>query len=332
MTTQYNTYGDLGETIGIYAASKLLKTADTKLVLDKFGLSESMPANKGDTIRWRRIKPFPVNLSTLIEGVTPPATNIEFETVNASLYQYGARYAYTDVANDLLDLNFLNPTIEEAAKQAALTRELLIWNTLKSGGTTFYSNGSVPTDVNTPVDSDAIRAIIQHLDRNHATKVAKMIKAGPNFSTEPIRPGYIAVGHIDLQRDLEEMDGYVPVENYASYSPVSEYEVGSLNGVRFILTPHLSPDLGAGSATLNGMRNTNGAVDVYTLVVFGSDAYGTVALKGMNSVQVKGRKPEMLTPGDALGQRGEIAWKFWHANTILNDNWIANFKCAVTQL
>ena len=52
----------------------------------------------------------------------------------------------------------------------------------------------------------------------------------------------------------------------------------------------------------------------------------------MNAVRVEGRKPKMLTPGDALGQRGEIAWKFYHANAILNDNWIANIKCAATSL
>ena len=330
--SNYSTYGDLGETVGTYAVAKLLKTADTKLVLDKFAMSEPLPANRGDTVKWRRIRPFPVNTTQLTEGVTPAATSIEFDSVTANVYQYGARYAYSDVAADLLDLGFLNPTIEEAAKQAALTKELLLWNTLKSGGTEFYTNGSANSDVNTPLDADVIRAVVQHLDRNNATKIAKMIKAGPNFSTEPIRPGYIAVGHCDLQRDLEEMDGYVPVENYASYQPVSEFEVGSAYGVRFILTPHLSADAGVGSATTNGMRYTGSNVDVYTLVIFGADSYGSVALKGMNSVQVKGRKPEMLTPGDALGQRGEIAWKFYHANTILNDNWIANIRTAATQL
>ena len=331
--SQFNTYGDLGETVGTYAVAKLLKTAETKLVLDKFAMSEMLPANKGDLVKWRRIRPFPVNTTALQEGVTPAATNIEFDRVTAQIYQYGARYAYTDVADDLLDLAFLNPTIEEAAKQAALTKELLLWNTLKSGGTEFYTNGSANTDVNTPLDADAIRAVVQHLDRNIATKISKMIKAGPNFSTEPIRPGYIAVGHSDLQRDLEEMDGYVPVENYASYQPVSEYEVGSAYGVRFILTPHLTADAGGGHATVaNGMRATGGAVDLYTLIIFGAESYGSVAFKGMNAVRVEGRKPKMLTPGDALGQRGEIAWKFYHANAILNDNWIANVKTAVTSL
>ena len=159
-----------------------------------------------------------------------------------------------------------------------------------------------------------------------------MIKAGPNFSTEPVRPGYIAVGHTDLQRDLEEMDGYIPVENYASYAPVSEYEVGSAYGVRFILTPHFQADAGVGSSTLNGMRNTNSAVDVYTLVIFGSDSYASVALKGMNAASVSGTAPKMGTPGDELGQRGSLQWKMWHANTILNDDWIANVRCAATSL
>ena len=330
--SQFQTYGDLGETVGTYAVAKLLKTAETKLVLDKFALSESLPANRGDLIKWRRIRPFPVSTTALTEGVTPAATNIEFDSVTADIYQYGAVYRYTDKAADLLDLAFLNPAIEEASKQAALTKELLLWNTLKSAGTEFYTNGTANSSVNTPIDADAIRAVVQHLDRNNATKIAKMIKAGPSFSTEPIRPGYIAVGHCDLQRDLEEMDGYVPVENYASYQPVSPYEVGSAYGVRFILVPHLTPDLAAGSATTNGMRYTGSNVDVYTLVIFGADSYGSVALKGMNSVQVSGTKPQMGTPGDELGQRGSLQWKFWHANCILNDDWIANIRTAVTSL
>lgn len=328
----FNTYGDLGETVGTYAVAKLLKTADTKLVLDKFAVSETLPANKGDLIKWRRIRPFPVSLTALSEGVTPAATNIEFESVQADLYEYGAVYRFTDKALDVLDLAFLNPVIEEAGKQAALTKELLIWDTLKSAGTEFYTNGSANSSVNTPLDADAIRAVIQHLDRNNATKIAKMIKAGPNFSTEPVRPGYIGVGHTDLQRDLEEMDGYIPVENYASYAPVSEYEVGSAYGCRFILTPHFTPTAAGGSTTANGMRATGGTVDLYKLVIFGADSYGSVALKGSNAAGVSATKPKMGTPGDELGQRGSVQWKMWHANKVLNDNWIANIACAATSL
>lgn len=332
MSLQTNTYGDLGETIGIWAVAKLLKTAETKLVLDKFSMAEVLPAKKGDQVRWRRIKPFPVSTTALTEGVTPAPTNIEFDTVTADVYQYGAVYRYTDKAADLLDLNFLTPALEEAAKQAALTKELLLWNTLKSAGTEFYTNGTANSDVNTPLDADAIRAVVQHLERNHATKIAKMVKAGPSFSTEPIRPGFIAVGHTDLFRDLEEMDGFVPVEKYASYQPVSEYEVGAAFGVRFILTPHLTADTGAGSATLNGMRYTGSNADVYTLVIIGADSYGSVVVKGTNGAMVSGTQPKMGTPGDELGQRGSIQWKMWHGNKVLNDNWIANIRCAVTQL
>ena len=67
--SNYSTYGDLGETVGTYAVAKLLKTADTKLVLDKFAMSEPLPANRGDTVKWRRIRPFPVNTTQLTEGV-----------------------------------------------------------------------------------------------------------------------------------------------------------------------------------------------------------------------------------------------------------------------
>lgn len=330
--SQYNTYGDLGETVGIYAAAQFLKNVEPQLVLEKFAKAEMLPKNTGDQIRWRRLRPFPVSTTALTEGVTPAANNIEWDTVTADIYQYGAVSRYTDKAADLLDIKgWLNPVIEEHAKQSATVREQLLWNTITAGTSVAYSNGSARTDVNTPVDLDMIRYMARALDRNHAKRVSKMIKAGPNFSTEPIKPGYIIVGHTDLRRDFEECDGFVSVVNYGSYTPVSEYEIGAVDGHRVILTNHFSKITSGGSATTNGMEYTGSNVDVYPFVMFGEDAFTSIAVKGDNAGRPFAQAPKP-TVGDELGQRGFISWKYYFGSKILNDNWLIRGEAAVTAL
>ena len=43
--SQYNSYGDLGETVGIYAAAQFLKNVEPQLVLEKFAKAEMLPPN-----------------------------------------------------------------------------------------------------------------------------------------------------------------------------------------------------------------------------------------------------------------------------------------------
>ena len=332
MSNQVSTYGDLGETIGIYASAQFLKTVEPQLCLEKFAKAEMLPKNAGDQIRWRRIRPFPVSTTALTEGVTPAANNIEWDTVTADIYQYGAVSRYTDKAADLLDIKgWLQPVIEEHAKQNATVREQLLWNTITAGNTVVRSNGAARADINTPVDLDMVRSMARTLDRNHATKPAKMIKAGPNFSTEPIKPGYVIFGHTDMRRDFEESDNFVSVVNYAGYQPVSPYEIGSIDGHRVILTNHFSKLTSAGSSTTNGMENTNSVVDVYPFVMIAEDAFCSIAVKGDNSGRPYAEAPKPRY-GDELGQRGFISWKYYFGSKILNENWLVRGECAVTAL
>jgi len=71
--------------------------------------------------------------------------------------------------------------------------------------------------------------------------------------------------------------------------------------------------------------------DVYPILYFARDAYGTVALKGQNAIT-----PTVINPtptkSDPLGQRGSVGWKTMQTAVILNDAWMARLECAVTAL
>jgi N4-gp56 family major capsid protein len=89
----------------------------------------------------------------------------------------------------------------------------------------------------------------------------------------------------------------------------------------------------AGSATLNTCLSVGAAnVDVYPFLVIGEDAWGQVALKGMNSI-----KPTVLRSGDInhanpLGQFGYVGASTWFNAVRLNEAWMVRLEACVTAL
>ncbi|MCA9916290.1 MAG: N4-gp56 family major capsid protein, partial [Anaerolineae bacterium] len=292
--SSFTTYGDVSPRVGIYAVAKALANAQPELCLAQFATSTPCPKNKGQTIKWRRVVRFNVSTTALTEGVTPSASAIDVVDVTATLAQYGDIRRITDAIQDTHEDPILNWASEESGKQAATTKEMLLWNTVRAASNILYSNGNAESSINTAVDEDLIRAGINTLKRNHAKRITKRVSASPNEATEPVNAAFVAVGHTDLERDLRALSGFVPVEKYGQFQPIHMNELGKFEDCRFILTPHLIPAYGTGSSTLQGMRSEAGAaVDVYRLVMFGQDAYGTVSLKGLDSVKMSVFNPGM---------------------------------------
>ena len=53
---QFVTYGDVSPRVGIFAVAKLLARIEPILVLERFALTTPLPKNKGEVIKWRRIR------------------------------------------------------------------------------------------------------------------------------------------------------------------------------------------------------------------------------------------------------------------------------------
>ena len=328
------TFGDVSPRVGIYAVAKMLATAQNELALEQFAKNEKVPKNKGETIKWRRPVNFDVTANTLTEGVTPAPQVFDYDDVQVNLNQYGAWVPFTDKIQDLHEDPVLNDISEKCGQQAAAVKELILWNELISGGNIIYTNGSARTDVNTPITLDDIRAAVRELKLNRAKKITKRIAASADIATEPVNASFVYYGHIAQERDFREMDSFVPVERYSNFSPISEFEIGKVEECRIILTNHAVPAYAGGSATLNGMLSAGGAaVDVYLGVVFGEEAFACTSLKGMESAAMGVKNPKMGSDeSDPLGQRGFVAWKFWYAAKILNDNWLVRIEAACTDL
>lgn len=328
------TYGDVSPRVGIYAVGKMLARIEPILVLEKFAVVTPLPKNKGQTIKWRRIRPLAVATTNLTEGVTPPPAQLQYDDVTTAIGQFGGWIQITDKIQDLHEDRVLDDSMTALADQAASTKEMIVWGVLRGGTNVLYANGAARSSVNTPVDLDLVRAGVQTLKRNHAKKITKRLSASPNIATEPVNSSFVAFAHVDTERDWREMTSFVPVEKYGTMKPLDdEWEIGKVEEVRVILSPQLVPFYAAGSATLNGMiSNASANVDVYPIILIADQSYGTVPLKGVSSVEMAVKNPRMGEPGDPLGQRGHVAWKMWYQAVRLNEQWMVRLEVGATQV
>lgn len=325
-------YGDISPRIGIFAVAKMLERAEPQLVLEKFAQVQAIPKNKGQTIKWRRPVPLDVSPSVLTEGVTPVPTIMEYEDVSSTISQYGGWIGFTDVIQDTHEDPVLSDMTSLLADQAASTKEAIIWSVIRGGTSVIYSGvaTSRATVVATLAD-DELRAAQRVLKANHGKHITKMLSASDKISTEAVAPAFLAFGHTNLEQDLRDIAGFLPRELYGSGSLVSDYEIGKFEDLRFILTPHLEPFFGAGSATTTGVLNTNSAVDVFPLVIVAQNAFAVTPLKGLNSVEMGVLNPKMAgSESDPLGQRGLVSWKMWFVATRLNETWMVRIETAAS--
>lgn len=332
MTITVSTASGISQRTTVFAAREMLKHAGPVTVLDKFGVTKSMPQNKGVVIKFRRPKVFTAATTPLVEGVTPESTAFEYEDVTANLRQYGQVVTITDVIADTHE----DPVLRDAARQAGenigRTIEALTYAVVKAGTNVFYANGASRNAVNTIITLTKQRAVTRFLNAQKAKKLRSMLSPSPNYATKAIEAAYVAVGHTDLEADIRGLTGFTPVASYGSRQPICPEEIGSVEDVRYVLSPDLAPFADAGGAAGSMVSTTGTNADVYPILFFGAEAYGTVAVRGLGAVE-----PTIIPVGtkdktDPLGQRGYVGWKTWFVAVRLNEAWMARLEVAVTDL
>lgn len=329
------TYGDISPRTAAYAATQMLRHAEPTLVLARFGQTKPLPGNKSKTIKFRRPKPFSAATTPLVEGVTPTAGKIEYEDIEVTVQQYGDVRGITDVIIDTHEDPVLQDMVQLSGEQAGLTMEMVTYGVLKAGTNVFYANGASRSAVNTTISLAKQRAVTRFLKRMKAMKITSVLAPGPAYGTSAIEAAYVAVAHTDLESSIRALPGFVPTAKYASRQPVCAEEIGSVEDVRYILSPELAPWTDAGGAyagSSTAMVSTSGtSADVYPVLFFGKEAFGIVPLKGKNAITPAVVNPKPVI-GDPLGQRGTVGWKAWHAAVILNQTWMARLEVAVEAL
>lgn len=329
-------YGDLSPRVGLYAVAKFLLHATPVLILEKFAVTQAVPKNTGHVIKWRRAIPFAISTDALVEGVTPAPLGLDYEDITGVLQQYGAWMGFTDVLDVTHEDDNLKTMSMLAGEQAGLTKERILWNMMVAGTNVIYAGTATSrATVIAPIDLNDLRLAQRTLKVAMAKPITRMIDASVKISTTPVAPGYVAIGHTNFEQDLRGLTGFVPREQYAATTALlSDYEIGKIEDLRFILSPHFTYFAGAGGAAGSGvLRNAANNADVYPLVIFGQDAFAATPLKGMESAKVVIKNPQMgVSYEDPLGQRGFLAWKMWYSATRLNEAFIVRIEAAVSAL
>lgn len=325
-------YGDITPRTAAYAVDKMLERAQPSLNMAKFAVVTAVPKGKTKVVKWRRYGRLAATTTPLTEGVTPVQGNIASTDVTANLEQYGQRVQITDVIMDTHEDPVLNELSGSLGETAGQTQELIMYNALKAGTQVLYSNGTARTDVNTPITATVLRRAIRQLKNQDTKPLTTMLNATDGVGTTPIPACYVCFVHPNVEMDLQNTTniptGYTRIQNYGTFKPLCDAEIGSFENIRFISSTLYTPLANAGGAL--GAMLGGSAADVYQSLIVGKDSYATVNLSASGS----GLTPIVVNPkpsdSDPMGQRGHVAFKIWSAAAILNDAWMTRIEHAVT--
>lgn len=318
-------------------------------VLGITGQQKQMPKNSGDTVVYRRWLPYgatttndntinrPVvdaNAHLTTEGVTPTADTITPQDVTVALNQYSVLYSVTDKTVDLYEDDVPAEMKKQVGERMGLVREMVRYGVLKAATNKYYSGGSSRATVAGKISLNILRKVSRNLQANHASRVTRILAPSANFATAPVEASYLVFCHSDVEADIRDLPGFKHVSEYGQRQPVNEYEIGSVENFRFITSPELASVVNAGAAVgATGLYSTGGSnIDVYPIIVCGEDAWGQVALRGANSMDVTWLPPGSKDKNDPLGQRGYIGAKTYFNSLILNGGWMAVIEAGVTSL
>lgn len=347
-------YGTVASRNLIRAAQGMLEHAQPITVLGDFGTQREMPQNSTDTLVFRRTLPFGASSVgttiegsaryqgtpditasnfVLAEGVTPNANTISFQDVTVQLQQYGVLFKYSSKVEQLYEDDIPGEMVKLTGETLAEVMEMVRYGVLKAGSTVVYTNGSSRSAVNTAISLNSIRKAARTLESNRSRRVTSRLAPGVNFGTRAVQPAYVVFCHTDAVSDVRNLPGFTRVEEYGSFKPIHDREIGACEDFRFISSPLLKSFAGAGSGTLNGMLSVGASnVDVYPFIVIGEDAWGQVALKGMSAIKPVVLKASQTNHANPLGQFGYVGASTWFATVRLNDAWMARIEAGVTAL
>lgn len=285
----------------------LLEVFYPNLIHNLFGKIESLPANTGNTMKWRRYN----NLATatvpmLDDGIDPPALRMGKVDITAKVSHYGSLVFITDVVDMTVEDKIMNETAKKLAIQKDQTTDELVRDILvacaSSTDCTGGTNGNTPTEL----AAAGINAVRNTLMGSDAQFITQYIKASTGQGTSPIGAAFVGLMHTDVITDLEGVSGFRNTVQYPAMTTLYPGEWGSTGNVRWLTSTAAHKD-------------TSGANDEYSLIILGQEAYGVVNLEGGNAELII---KDFDNAGSNLRRYASMGWKMAFVARILNDSYM----------
>ena len=282
--------------------TELLENARVEMYYAQFAKKQTLPANHGNTVEWRKWNTF-AKASKLQEGVIPTGQTFGMSTKMGSIDQYGTYTAITD----RLELHAYDDTIagatEEMGASAAETQETLIRDALLVNTNVLYCDnvdletgkvvGATPTSCSGLECSDTVMAFLS------ADTVAKAATIMKQNRVPKIRGKYYAVIHPSAAYNLRKCKEWIDAHKYAATSEIFNGEIGELHGVRFIEDTF--------APILKGEYVNKAGTATYATYFFGKDAFGIIDPEGGAMQMIVKDKGQV---GGPLEQFSTIGYKF----------------------
>ena len=303
-TTAFSGTNTLTPTMKEYYDTELLENARDELIFQQFGRKQTLPANHGKVVEWRKWNTLP-DVDKLTEGVIPDGKKLGMTSQTVEIAQYGEYVSVTDQ----LDLHAIDDVIlgatEELGAAAGKSYDKLVRNVLMENTVVLYADaytaaGAYSATPSSRADLLTKSATLQcYLTPDMVAKaVTKLRKLNaPYFQGNK----YVAVVHPSCVYDLRKSTDWLDAHKYASPEEIFNGEIGELHGVRFVesnLAPVIKSD---GNA-------------VYQTMFFGKDAYAVVDPAGAGMETIIHDKTEA---GGPLNQFSTVGAKFSMAAKIL---------------
>jgi len=342
---------------------RILKRAEPVMVLSTAGRQVEMTKNSGDIYISRRYLPYNataagpsatlsgpnqffgngsagdrgnayLQLHATQEGVTPTPDNVTPMDFQVVMQQYSCLYGFTDKTYNLYEDDIPAEMTKMVGERMTLVNEQVVYGALKASTNYFYAGGGTTlASVNTFITIGLIRRIVRGLMANHGGMVTSVLKAGPNYATEAVAPGFFIYIHTDCEPDIRDLPGFIPAEKYATGTPMAN-EIGKVERLRFITSPDLPArqDSGAAVGATGCLSTTGTSIDIYQFIVMAEDAFSQVAVKGLKALDPTFIPPGVKDKNDPLGQRGYVGCAWWKAAQVENNSWVAVGNCGARVL
>lgn len=305
------------------------------------------------TAKWRRFEnltPTVTPLAELTGTLALPTRNAVQPTITdivATVLKYGD----VIILNEEVDLlNFSQQgrkLVEILGIQAGRSLNFLQRNEVEDNSTIIFVAGAT-SDATTAskITLNSIKLSVNQLQRNSALKFTAMTTGSKNINTTPLRPAFWGLTHVDVEEDIRLLAGFRAVESYAGQTATADGEFGAVGGTRWIASEDASIDVDAGVVTASApdLRANTTNVDLYSSVVFGMDAVGSLGFGTSHikeTYQAGDDLPAVIAINKSRGSSGvadpldeisTLAWKSWHVPKILNGTWIRAIRTGASAL
>jgi N4-gp56 family major capsid protein len=337
------TYGLTPSRNLIRAEREMLKAAEPIKVLSNFGSQKEQPTKQTDTIVFRRFLPLDAGANgapditaasyVLAEGSTPSARTLSPQDVTVTLQNYGVLMKLTSKTELMYEDDIPKEMTKKVGEHMASLEELINFGVIRAGTSVIYTNGSARNTMASVITLGALRKSARQLESAHAARVTERLAPSVNFGTSAVAPSYLVFIHTDMESDFRNLAGFTPIEEYGSFKPAHDREIGKVESFRVITSPYFKPFLAAGASVGGGFVSAGASNnDVYPVIVVAEEAWGQVALKGQGSISPTYLPPRLKNHANPMGLFGYVGADFWKTAVRLNENWMVRIESCATNL